>query len=134
MGMQKMLSRFNRNEKARTKAYKLSREIQKFYANHYVAQWQQDRVSSIRTLFEAAMKNLEKAHDYSASRTSEEFMQFELDFLFASNKFREENPPGMEWHPEGVKGIFYKAFWKNLMIRAKMLGINLYGKEATPAK
>lgn len=111
-----MLSRYDHNERARSRAYKLSREIQHFYANHMMAPWQHSRIGEIRALYEAAQKKLAKAHDLGSSRISEEFMQLELDTLFAMEQFRENNP-GQEWHPDGIRGFFYKAFWKNIYKR-----------------
>lgn len=130
------LKKFNRwkttqrkAELERTKMYNLSKEIQRFYATHLVSLWQGERIKEIRALHEGAQKNLARKHDIAASQTSEMFAQFELDYLYASQQFKEKNP-GEEWHPSGVKGIFYKAFWSNLMKRGKALGINLHGEEA----
>lgn len=125
------MNRWLKKERAQIKAVKIAKEVERFYANHYVAPWQRDRVNQVRALHEAAQKKLRQAHDIGATRVSEEFAQMELDFLFASDNFKAKNP-GMEWHPKGIKGIFYKAFWKNLVARAKKAGLDLekpYGSE-----
>lgn len=135
MGSTKALNRWRTTERkaelARTKMYNLSKEIQRFYATHLVSVWQGERITEIRKLHEGAQKNLARKHDIAASQTSEMFAQFELDYLIASEKFKEKNP-GMEWHPSGIKGVFYKAFWSNLTKRAKALGVDLKqnGEEA----
>lgn len=132
MGYLAKLNRGRKKELAKARAYQLSKELQRFYSTHTFSTWQQERVKEIRALYEARLKDLEVAHDHAASRCSEEFMQFELDYALASDAFKEKNP-GMEWTPSGVKGLFAKAFWKNLMTRAKKFGVNLNAKEE-PAK
>jgi hypothetical protein len=127
MGIARQIGQWRRSEKAKTRGYKLSKELQLWYGNHYVSPWQQGKINEIRALYEKRQQDLARAHDYSASRLSEEFMQFELDYLFTSDKFKADNP-GKEWAPTGVRGIFYKAFWKNLMKKADALGITLHGK------
>ena len=126
------MARGFRNERAKTRAYKLSRDLQTFYATHFVSVWQRERVADIRKLFEKRIKDLEMAHDHAASRTSEEYMQLEVDYLVASDQFKEKNPgEEMTWSPGTGMGIMARAFFKNLVTRAKSLGLNWHGKETT---
>ena len=134
MGLAKMMSRGFRNERAKTRAYKLSREIQTFYASHFVSKWQRDRVDDIRKLYEERQKDLQLAHDHACSRVSEEFMQLELDYLMTSNSFKEkpENVgQEMTWSPGAGMGIMARAFLKNMVTRAKTLGLDWHGESKT---
>lgn len=122
------LGKFNRAlkaEKARTRAYKLSRGLQEFYASHFFSTWQRKQVDIIHKDYEEKQKELDVARDHASSRLSENFMQFELDYLMASDEYKEQNP-GMQLHESGVKGLFSRAFWHNLGVRAKKLS---HGKE-----
>ena len=116
-----------RAEERKTAAYKMSRKLQEFYASHLVSEWQRKEVDIIHADYEEKQKNLDIAHDHASSRLSENFMQFELDYLMASQEYKEENP-GMQLAPAGMKGLFSRAFWNNLKVRAEQLGV-FYGKK-----
>lgn len=132
MGMLRKLGRMNHNERAKSKAYKLSRELQHWYASHFLSAWQREKIAEIRAVYESKQKQLDRAHDIASSQLSEEYMQFELDYAVTSNKFKEDNP-GEEWAPSGIRGLFAKAFWVNLAKRAKLMGVSLksHGKTET---
>lgn len=134
MGFTRSYNRSLRNARAKTRAYKLSREIQTFYASHFVSKWQRDRVDDIRKLYEEREKDLALAHDHACSRVSEEFMQLELDYLMTSNSFKEkpENVgQEMTWSPGAGMGIMARAFLKNMVTRAKSLGLDWHGEKTT---
>ena len=102
----------------------LSEKLTTFYASHAVSSWQKAEVDKIRKAYEAKEQELNIAHDMGMSRISDRFMQLELDWLMASDDFKQNNP-GKEWHPSGVKGLLSKAFWTNLFKSAKEAGVNL---------
>ncbi|MEK7068562.1 MAG: hypothetical protein AAB964_01970 [Patescibacteria group bacterium] len=136
MGFQRQLHRGDKKELSENnKAYRLSKELQHFYANHFLSPWQKTKIGEIRALYEHKQKGLDRAHDIASSRLSEEFMQFELDYAFASDQFKKENP-GKEWAPSGIKGLLSKAFWVNLVRKGRELGVNLvgHGKEISEQK
>ena len=58
-------------------------------------------------------------------------MQFELEYLMASDRFKDKKPVGSEmpWKPEGMNGIFARAFWKNLYLKIKANGINTHAAQ-----
>lgn len=129
MGALKKLSRAMRADRARTRNVALSKQIMEFYQTHPIHAWQTENVKQIRGVYEEKQKDLDRAHDIGSSELSDVFMQFELDYLRASHDFAEKNP-GMEYHPKGLKGLFTKAFWRNLTRQGKVLGIDLtYGKQ-----
>lgn len=132
MGYLKKIGRHYRNERVKTRAYNLSKQLSEWYATHPVAPWQTQRAQDIRDLYEKRVKDLELAHDHAASRTSEEYMQLELDYLMASHEFRNKNPQSSEmpWSPGASMGIMAKAFLKNLLVKAKSLGLNWNGEKA----
>ena len=133
MGILRKLNQRAKAEKQKGKAYKLSKSLQEFYAKHLVSAWQRGRVDDIRKMYEWKQNQLDAAHDFSSSRLSEEFMQYELDYLYASDQFKQDNP-GMEWHPKGIKGVFKKAFWSNLIKRGMKLGIKFKQDEQRTAE
>jgi hypothetical protein len=128
MGKLRDLNRGFKKERARTRAFQLSKSLQEFYANNLVGATQRDEVGDIRRAFEHAMEQLNVAHDHATSRISEQYMQFELDYLRASQEWKVNNP-GMEWHREGIRGVFAGAFWRNMARRAGALKINVNGTE-----
>ncbi len=112
-------------ERQRSAAYKLSRALQEFYASHMVSKWQRDRVNEIRALYEDKQKDLNIAHDHACSRLSEEFMDFELEYLRVSDKFKEENEgEEMPWNVNGKT-----PFIASLINRAKAFGLRLHGSK-----
>lgn len=132
MGITKQLGQWRRSEKAKTKMYQLSREIQGWYESHFVAPWQRDRIEEIRALHEKKQKDLGVAHDIAASQVSEEFATLELDYLMASEAFREKNPgEEMPWKPNRSIGFMARVFTKNMIVRAKALGLNWHGEKKT---
>ncbi len=127
--MRQQLTKYRKEKLAAQKAYQLSKALQEFYSSHPLSIWQKEKVDEIRNRYKLKQKELNVAHDIASSRLSEAFMQFELDYLYASEEYRKENP-GMEWHTSGIKGLFTKAFWANLSKKAEQIGLNFYGKKA----
>ena len=134
MGFARQLHRGEKKElQENNKAYRLSKELQHFYANHFMSPWQKGKVGEIRAMYEHKQKGLDRAHDVASSRLSEEFMQFELDYIMASDQFKKDNP-GKEWAPSGIKGLFSKAFWVNLVRTGRKMGVDLIGHGKETAK
>ena len=132
MGITGKLGQWRRNEKAKTKMYKLAREITEWYASHFVAPWQRDRVSEIRALHDKKQKDLAFAHDLAASQVSEEYATLELDYLMASESFRQKSPgEEMPWKPNKNLGFMARVFINNMLVRAKALGLNWHGEKKT---
>lgn len=72
--------------------------------------------------YEKKISDHNKMHDIAASKLSERFMQLELDYLNLTDEWKKTHP-NMVWHPSGVKGFFTRAFWHNMQVRAKSLGL-----------
>lgn len=125
MGYLGKMHRALKAERQRSAAYKLSRALQEFYASHLVSKWQRDRVNEIRALYEDKRKDLDIAHDHACSRLSEEFMEFELEYLKASDTFKEENE-GAEM-PFNVDGK--TPFLTSIINKAKAFGLRLHGSK-----
>lgn len=128
--MLKKLNRSMKAERQRTLAYKLSKQISEFYATNAVSPWQKERVSDIRKLFQEKEHDLAVAHDHAVSRLSEQFMEFELDYLRASQQFKVTNP-GEEMEFKAKGGFFSRVFMTNLIKKAKEIGFNYGGKKET---
>lgn len=149
MGIQRHLSLLEGNRRRETPAYKLSRDLQEWYATHLLSPWQREYVDSLRrqyeigehklqnahyrgaqviaseffgSEFEAKIDDHNKMHDVATSKLSEKFMQLELDYLNLTNEWKKNNPD-REWHPSGLKGLITRAFWRNIYKRAQGLGI-----------
>lgn len=120
MGILHKVNQKLKAEEKKKKAYQLSKALQEFYESHLISQWQQGEINKIRKDYEEKQKALNIAHDIASSQLSEQFMQFELDYLYSSDEFKKDNP-GINGSVRGIKNIFKKEFWGNLKTRLKNL-------------
>jgi hypothetical protein len=108
MGALKKLNRAINADKARLRNIRLSKDITKWYAEHPLSAWQKQKVEEIRADYEEKQKALDQAHDIASSDLSDVYMEFELEYLKTSHRFREDNP-GKEYHPKGMDGFVSRA-------------------------
>ena len=94
----------------------LSAKLSQFYSSNFVSPWQRKGVDVIRKDYEEKLQKLSVAHDIAASKLSDEYMKFELDYLWASREFKKDNP-GQEMDGIGRAGVFSGAFWRNMSAR-----------------
>lgn len=100
-----------RAEEARKPAVALSKRIQQFYASHVVSQWQRDKVAEIREDYQEKQRGLDVAHNIASSKLSEQYMEFELEYLTISDRLKESDG-GKPYHHDFrrfVSPAFYKS-------------------------
>ena len=126
MGLLKKLNQWRKQERLETKFAKLVRECDRLSKTEPLSSWQKDRIKEIRALGEFKCKVIDDKAREAKMGIVEEFMQFEIDFIYASQKFKTENP-GREMRliPEesGFRGMFSGAFFRSLIGRSKRMGI-----------
>lgn len=119
MGKIQQISNYAKDKMRESRFNKLVKECERLYATHPLAEWQRERIAEIRALGEFKCKVVDDKAMETKRRMVEEFMQFEIDFIYASAKFREENP-GEEM--KFAKESKVSAFFKDIIERAKTLG------------
>lgn len=122
---------FRRDLKKRLGDGRMARLVEEgtqLHATLPMAEWQRKRIAEIRAVGEQKCREVEQASEMRKRQLVEDFMQFEIDFMLASNKFREHNP-GEEWKPGGVwkAGFALRKFFKGLGHRAEAMSIPGYG-------
>lgn len=119
MGKIQKISNYAKDKMRETRFNKLVKECERLYATHPLAEWQRERIAEIRALGEFKCKVVDDKAMETKRRMVEEFMQFEIDFIYASTKFRQEHP-GEEM--KLAKESKVSAFFKDIVERAKALG------------
>lgn len=102
-----------RAEEARKPAVALSKRIQEFYATHLVSQWQRDKVQEIRNDYQEKQRGLDVAHNIASSKLSEQYMDFELEYLVTSDRLKEGNG-GYEPYHRDIRRFVSPAFYKGV--------------------
>lgn len=100
-----------RAEEAKKPAVALSKRLQQFYATHMVSTWQKDKVNEIRAVYQDKQDGLDAAHDIASSKLSEEYMQFELEYLETSHRLKDGNG-GQEPYHRDFRRFISPAFWR----------------------
>ena len=95
----------------------MAKEIEQWYATHFVAPWQRANVAEIRRQHEEKQEALRIAHDNAASRVSDEYAAFELEYLKASDEFRNKKPDA-ELAFDGKKIQSLGGWIKDIFIRS----------------
>lgn len=113
------LDKLPRSEMRKTKVYKMSAAVQRFYESHLVSQWQRDKVSEIRALYEHKQKQLDREYNIASTRLSADFMEYELQYLETSNRLKNEGG-GKEPYHKDARRFLSRAFWKG--VKDKMYG------------
>lgn len=93
-----------------TRMSKLANKIHELHAITPMQPWQTQRIKEIRNICEAKEKQLFDKANALCQEIREEHMQFEVDFIIASAKFREDHP-GEEMVLE-PKNFFERMFDK----------------------
>lgn len=101
-----------RAEEARKPAVALSKRIQQFYATHVVSEWQRQKVSEIREDYQEKQRGLDVAHNIASSKLSEQYMEFELEYLETSHRLKERD--GGEPFHHDVRRFVSPAFYKSI--------------------
>lgn len=118
-------------ERRKTRAYRLSRDIQRFYAEHPLSPWQKQKITEIREDYKDKQKILNKAHDLASMELSHRYMEFEIEYLRVSDRLKEENG-GREPYHKDIRRFVSIAFWRTQWIvgRTRLATLFMtYGKE-----
>ena len=118
MGRISSLSRARRAEEAKKPAVALSKKLQQFYGSHMVSDWQRQKVQEIRDVYKDKQDGLDAAHDIASSKLSEEYMQFELEYLETSDRMKTENG-GQEPYHKDFRRFVSPAFWRQIFQHGK---------------
>lgn len=78
-----------------------------------VSVWQKEKVGEIRAVYQDKQNALDAAHDIASSGLSQEYMQFELEYLETSQRMKTENG-GQEPYHKDFRRFVSGAFWKQL--------------------
>lgn len=97
---------------------KLVREGQRLWDTEKMEQWQIDRINEIRQLGEKKCAIIDQKADEAKRGIVEEFMQFEIDFIYGSQKFKKENP-GEEMKLTKDSGGKLKELWDKIISYGK---------------
>lgn len=128
MGFLNKLNQKLKYERRETRTGKLAKELENLHANTVFRPWQIDRIKEIRAAYQAKCHAINRKADELIQEQTELFAQFEIDFIYASEHFKKENP-GKEWKPkEAGIGAFARAFWNKFVSKGKSLGIPSYGE------
>lgn len=115
------LDKLPRSEMRKTKLYKMSSAVQRFYESHLVSPWQKEKVNEIRGLYEYKQKNLDREYNIASTKLSAEFMEFELQYLETSDRLKQGNEGKEPYHKDGRR-FLSRAYWSQIKDK-------LYGKK-----
>ena len=127
MGRISRLSRAIRADEARRPAVAISKKIQGFYATHMVSEWQREKVAEIREDYQEKQRGLDVAHNIASSKLSEQYMQFELEYLETSDRLKERD--GGEPYHHDMRRFISPAFYGSIGRRVSAFFNTEHGKE-----